>query len=158
MVKHHSEPQDETTQTQTQTQPIQGRSLDSPGIDPLAATIETKDTNLGGLAKADRFAKGMGFKVLALRVQPADYTATGLTLTNTLAQIGWKNVYGAVGLSWATTPTGSPQTWTIKPFLIVWDALNKTLRAYKGAAGALTEIAGADIAANDMVRVILVGG
>jgi len=62
-----------------------------------------------------------------------------------------------VGLSWATSPTGTPATWTIKPFLIVWDALNQTIRAYKGSAGALVEIAGADIATNDMVRCLFIG-
>jgi len=35
--------------------------------------------------------------------------------------------------------------------------VNQTIRAYKGSAGALAEIAGADIAANDMVRVLVVG-
>jgi len=123
----------------------------------MAASL-SPDPNLGGLRQADRFFKGMGFKVLGLRVSPADYTANGVVLTALLPQIGWKNVYGLIGLSWATNPTGTPQTWTLKPFVMVYDALNKTLRAYKGSAGALVEIAGADIAANDLVRVIVVGG
>jgi len=127
------------------------------GPEQLAISL-SPDQNLGGLRFGDRFAKGMGFKVLGIRVSPADYTATGVKLATILPQIGWKNVYALVGVSWATAPTGTPQTWTIKPFLMVWDAINQTLRAYKGSAGALTEIAGADIAANDLVRVIVVGG
>ncbi len=127
------------------------------GPEQLAVSL-SPDANLGGLRQGDRFAKGMGFKVLGLRVSPADYTATGVKLTTILPQIGWKNVYGLVGLSWATNPTGSPQTWTIKPFVMVWDGINQTLRAYKGSAGALVEIGGADIATNDLVRVIVVGG
>jgi len=123
----------------------------------MAASIETQNQTLGGLTKGDRGVKGMGVKVLALRVSPADYTATGVKLTNVLSQMGWKNIFGLVGLSWATSPTGTPATWTVKPFVIVWDAVNQTIRAYKGSAGALAEIAGADIAANDMVRVLVVG-
>src|SRR5215475_2971464 len=106
----------------------------------MAASIETQNQTLGGLTKGDRGVKGMGVKVL-----------------NVLSQMGWKNIFGLVGLSWATSPTGTPATWTVKPFLIVWDAVNQTIRAYKGSAGALAEIAGADIAANDMVRVLVVG-
>jgi len=127
------------------------------GPEQLAISL-SPDPNLGGLRQGDRFIKGMGFKVLGLRVSPADYTATGVSLATILPQIGWKNIYGLIGISWATAPTGTPQTWTLKPFLIVWDAINRTMRAYKGAAGPLTEIAGADIAANDLVRVIVVGG
>jgi len=127
------------------------------GPEQLAISLST-DPTLGGLRQGDRFIKGLGLKVLGLRVNPADYTATGLSLASILPQIGWKNVYALVGLSWATNPTGTPATWTIKPFLMVWDALNKTLRAYKGSAGALTEIASADIATNDLVRVIVIGG
>jgi len=127
------------------------------GPEQLAISVST-DPNLGSLRYGDRFSKGMGFKVLGLRVSPADYTATGVKLATILPQIGWKNIYGLVGLSWATNPTGTPQTWTIKPFVMVWDAINQSIRAYKGSAGALTEIAGADIATNDLVRVIVVGG
>jgi hypothetical protein len=147
----------------TQTQEAEADAPPTPpeekvgGPEQLAVSL-SPDPNLGGLRQGDRFIKGMGFKVLGLRVSPADYTATGVKLTTILPQIGWKNIYGLVGLSWATAPTGTPQTWTLKPFLIVWDAINQTLRAYKGSAGALAEIAGADIAANDLVRVIVVGG
>jgi hypothetical protein len=136
------------------------QTMDAPveGIDPLAITIETQNKLLGGLSKADRFAKGMGFKVLAIRVNPADYGANGISFTSLKPQIGWGTIHAVIGLSWATSPTGSPLTWTIKPFTMVWDALNGTLRAYKISAGAGVEIAGADIAANDMIRCILVGG
>jgi hypothetical protein len=122
------------------------------------ATIETTNKALGGLSKADRFAKGMGFKVLALRVNPADYGTNGISLTALKPVIGWGTIHAVIGLSWATSPTGTPQTWTIKPFTMVWDALNQTLRAYKISAGAGVEIAGTDITANDMVRCIMVGG
>jgi hypothetical protein len=127
------------------------------GPEQLAISLST-DPTLGGLRQGDRLLKGMGLKVLGLKVNPADYSATGVPIAAILPQIGWRNIYALVGLSWATNPTGTPATWTIKPFLIVWDALNKTMRAYKGSAGALTEIAGADIAANDLVRVLVVGG
>lgn len=133
-------------------------TLDDPGVEGLAISIETQNQTLGGLRKADRFAKGMGFKVLAIRVNPADYGALGLNLTALKTQLGWGTIHGVIGLSWATSPTGTPQTWTLKPFTMVWDALNGTLRAYKVSAGAGVEIAGADIAANDMIRCIMVGG
>lgn len=122
----------------------------------MAITIDNSAT-LGG-SRGDRYVKGMGFKLVSLRVQPADYSATGLLMAPLLKPLGWGKVLGVIGQCWATSPTGSPPTWTQKPFVIVWDTLNNSIRAYKGSAGALAEIAAGDIAANDVVRVILVGG
>src|SRR5262249_56626551 len=60
------------------------------GPEQLAISL-SPDPNLGGLRQGDRFIKGMGFKVLGLRVRPAECTATGVSVATTLAQIGWKN-------------------------------------------------------------------
>jgi hypothetical protein len=118
----------------------------------MAVTVDTTRRGFGAT-----FEKGMRLSTFTIKIgAPSDYGVTpgaeGIDMTQTFAQLGLGSLADVLAAVWKKADD------TINPFVTVFNSKNNRLRAFKGSAGALVEVAPADLVAGDQIVTTIFGG